>query len=78
MEGNWQYQTTPQAELNGRTLPYPRGRGMGGCSGNNFMAWVRGPKVDYDDWADRVGDDWWKWDNVLPKMKKVGQIFLVK
>lgn len=90
-EGNWMYETVPQEKLGGRILPYPRGRGLGGCSyvffplkgfkvtrvltkcrGNNFMAWVRGPKVDYDDWAAAVGDEFWKWDNVLPWMKRVG------
>lgn len=35
------------------------------------MAWVRGPKVDYSDWAELVGDDWWKWDNILERMKKL-------
>ncbi|KAH6665144.1 glucose-methanol-choline oxidoreductase [Halenospora varia] len=70
-EGNWMYETLPQKELNGRVIPYPRGRGIGGCSGNNFMAWVRGPVDDYDDWAKAVGDSWWKWDNVLPYMKKL-------
>ena len=31
-EGNWMYQTVPQRELKGRVVPYPRGRGLGGCS----------------------------------------------
>lgn len=35
------------------------------------MAWLRGPKIDYDDWAEAVGDEWWKWDNVLKYMKRV-------
>ncbi|KAH8648357.1 putative glucose dehydrogenase [Tricladium varicosporioides] len=70
-EGNWMYETLPQKELNGRVISYPRGRGIGGCSGNNFMAWVRGPVCDYDDWAKLVGDSWWSWDNVLPYMKKL-------
>ncbi|CZR52831.1 related to alcohol oxidase [Phialocephala subalpina] len=65
-DGNWMYETLPQKELGGRKLPYPRGPG-----GNNFMAWVRGPSVDYDGWAEAVGDEWWKWDNVLPYMKKL-------
>ncbi|KAI9736269.1 MAG: hypothetical protein M1834_001155 [Cirrosporium novae-zelandiae] len=67
--GNWLYLTTPQATLNGRIITYPRGRGIGGCSTNNFMGWVRGPKTDFDDWAEIVGDSWWKWDNVLEVLK---------
>lgn len=69
--GNWNYVTTPQKELNGRKVPYPRGKGLGGSSANNFMAWVRGPKVDWDDWAATVQDPWWRWDSVLPVMKEV-------
>ena len=69
--GNWLYQTTPQKELNGRRLPYPRGKGMGGSSANNFSSWVRGPKCDWDDWAEMVGDEWWKWENVVEYMKKL-------
>jgi len=69
--GNWNYVTTPQKELNGREVPYPRGKGLGGSSANNFMAWVRGPKVDWDDWAATVQDPWWRWDSVLPVMKEV-------
>jgi choline dehydrogenase-like flavoprotein len=68
-EGNWLYRTAPQKQLNGRTIVYPRGRGMGGSSANNFSSWVRGPKCDWDDWAEAVGDDWWRWENVLEYMK---------
>ncbi|RDW95046.1 hypothetical protein BP5796_00809 [Coleophoma crateriformis] len=71
VDGNWMYETLPQKHLNGRKIAYPRGRGMGGCSGNNFMAWVRGPRDDYDDWAGAAGDEWWKWDNVVRYMKKL-------
>lgn len=70
-EGNWIYQSTPQRELNGRVISYPRGKGLGGSSANNFMAWVRGPRCDYDDWADAVGDDWWKWENVQHEICKL-------
>lgn len=35
------------------------------------MAWVRGPRCDYDDWADAVGDDWWKWENVQHEICKL-------
>ena len=40
-------------------------------SSNNFLAWIRGPAVDFDDWAKTVQDDWWKWSNVLEYLKKV-------
>ena len=38
---------------------------------NNFMAWCRGPKVDYDDWAELVGDQWWRWESVLTVLNEV-------
>ena len=40
---------------------------------NNFMAWCRGPKVDYNDWAELVGDPWWRWESVLPVLNEVGR-----
>lgn len=41
------------------------------CRANNFLAWVRGPKADFDEWAEVVGDPWWRWDSVLPVMNEV-------
>ncbi|KAI1627324.1 glucose-methanol-choline oxidoreductase [Exophiala viscosa] len=70
-DGNWLYQTAPQQELRGREIVYPRGRGLGGSSANNFMAWVKGPSADYDDWADLVDDPWWRWDNVKQILNKL-------
>jgi hypothetical protein len=32
---DWLYQTEPAAGLNGRTLRYPRGKALGGCSSIN-------------------------------------------
>ena len=66
--GNWLYNTAQQSRLNDRTIVYPRGRGLGGSSANNFSSWVRGPKCDFDSWADIVGDAWWRWENVFSHM----------
>lgn len=38
---------------------------------NNFMAWVKGPCADYDDWAKLVEDPWWRWENVKHTLNKV-------
>lgn len=35
------------------------------------MAWVRGPDVDYDSWAELVDDPWWNWKNVKEVLKIV-------
>jgi choline dehydrogenase len=63
---DWLYQTTAEVGLNGRSLRYPRGKGLGGCSSINGMIYMRGQARDYDGWAQLTGDDEWRWDNVLP------------
>lgn len=63
---DWLYQTEPAAGLNGRTLRYPRGKVLGGCSSINGMIYMRGQSRDYDQWATITGDDSWRWDHSLP------------
>ncbi|MEH0168423.1 GMC family oxidoreductase [Roseateles microcysteis] len=67
---DWLYKTEPDAGLNGRSLRYPRGKVLGGCSSINGMIYMRGQSRDYDDWAAAVGDARWRWDSVLPFFKK--------
>jgi len=66
---DWLYQTEPEAGLNGRSLRYPRGKTLGGCSSINGMIYMRGQARDYDGWAQAVGDAAWNWDNCLPYFK---------
>ena len=66
---DWLYQTAPDAGLNGRSLRYPRGKVLGGCSSINGMIYMRGQARDYDHWADVTGDARWRWDNCLPYFK---------
>ncbi len=63
---DWLYQTEPDAGLNGRRLRYPRGKTLGGCSSINGMIYMRGQSRDYEQWAERTGDDAWRWANCLP------------
>ena len=63
---DWLYNTEPDAGLNGRTLRYPRGKTLGGCSSINGMIYMRGQARDYDQWAQLTGDANWTWDNTLP------------
>ncbi|KQP49414.1 GMC family oxidoreductase [Pseudorhodoferax sp. Leaf274] len=67
---DWLYQTEPDAGLNGRTLRYPRGKTLGGCSSINGMIYMRGQARDYAGWAQATGDDAWRWENVLPAFKQ--------
>ncbi len=66
---DWLYHTAPDAGLNGRSLRYPRGKVLGGCSSINGMIYMRGQARDYDQWADITGDARWRWDSVLPYFK---------
>jgi choline dehydrogenase len=67
---DWLYNTEPDAGLNGRSLRYPRGKTLGGCSSINGMIYMRGQARDYDHWAALTGDDTWQWQNVLPAFKQ--------
>ncbi|KAG0643830.1 hypothetical protein HOY80DRAFT_997404 [Tuber brumale] len=53
---NYLYPIAPQAELENRVLTYHRGKGLGGTSAINYMAWVKGYKGDYDEWAQIAND----------------------
>ncbi|UYG06655.1 GMC family oxidoreductase N-terminal domain-containing protein [Halomonas sp. M4R1S46] len=63
---DWRFRTEPDPGLNGRSLIYPRGKTLGGCSSINGMLYLRGQARDYDGWAELTGDDAWRWDNCLP------------
>ena len=63
---DWCYRTVSEAGLNGRSLIYPRGKILGGCSSINGMIYMRGQQHDYDHWAELTADSRWSWRNVLP------------
>jgi choline dehydrogenase len=62
---DWGFKTAEEPGLNGRSLNYPRGRVLGGCSSINAMIYMRGQKEDWDHWAS-LGNRGWSWDEVLP------------
>ncbi|KAI0062569.1 aryl-alcohol oxidase-like protein [Artomyces pyxidatus] len=66
----WNYTTTPQIGLNGRTLAYQRGRVLGGSSSVNFLVFTRGSRDDFDRYANVTGDDGWSWNSMFPFMLK--------
>ncbi|MDI1486386.1 MAG: hypothetical protein OHK93_005614 [Ramalina farinacea] len=68
-EHDWQFETTKQSGLNGRSLPFARGKVLGGSSALNFMTWNRGCKEDYDAWQ-KLGNEGWGWDGILPYFKR--------
>jgi choline dehydrogenase len=66
---DWMMKTAAEEGLNGRSLPYPRGKVLGGCSSINGMIYMRGQAADYDGWR-QAGNTGWGWDDVLPYFLK--------
>ncbi len=66
---DWCFKTAEEPGLNGRSLNYPRGKVLGGCSSINGMIYMRGQARDYDTWR-QMGNPGWGWDDVLPYFKK--------
>jgi choline dehydrogenase-like flavoprotein len=62
---NWRFMTAPQAHLNGRSIPIPRGHVVGGSGSINGMVYFRGHSTDFDDWA-AAGNPGWSYREVLP------------
>jgi choline dehydrogenase len=50
-EVDWDYCTAPEPECGRRRIPLPRGRVLGGCSSTNAMVYIRGNRLDYDEWG---------------------------
>jgi choline dehydrogenase-like flavoprotein len=72
---DWMFKTEPEAGLNGRSLNYPRGKAIGGCSAINAMISMRGQAADYDHWR-QLGLAGWGYDDVLPFFKQHEDHFL--
>jgi len=65
---DWMYTADPGKAglgLHGRLMPVPRGKMLGGSSGMNYMAYVRGHPSDFDGWA-AGGATGWSYEEVLP------------
>ncbi|KAJ7131737.1 aryl-alcohol oxidase-like protein [Mycena crocata] len=67
---DWNYSTTPQTALNGRSIVYPRGHVLGGSSSINFMVYSRGSAEDFNAYAKVTGDLGWSWDSVQKYFRK--------
>ncbi|KAG7450004.1 aryl-alcohol-oxidase from pleurotus Eryingii [Guyanagaster necrorhizus] len=67
---DWNFTTTSQSGLNGRSIPYVRGFGLGGSSAVNYMTYTRGSSEDYDRYAGVTGDQGWGWNKMRPYILK--------
>src|SRR5499427_987774 len=72
---DWCFRTEPEEGLNGRSLAYPRGKVIGGCSSINAMIYMRGQAADYDHWR-QLGLAGWGFDDVLPAFRRLEDHFL--
>ena len=62
---SWGNESEPEEWAGGRRLKLPRGKVLGGSSSINGLLYVRGHKMDYQDWVD-AGCPGWGWDEMLP------------
>src|SRR5271166_5443404 len=61
-EVDWDYCSAPEPNCNGRRIPLPRGKVLGGSSSINAMVYIRGNRLDYDGW----GVAGWSYADLLP------------
>ena len=66
---DWCYKTEPDETMEGVSIPYPRGKTLGGSSSINGLLYIRGQEEDYNIWR-QLGNAGWGWNDVLPYFKK--------
>ena len=65
----WQFSSEPTDQTNGRRVPIPQGRTLGGSTSINGLAYTRGQPADYDGWA-AAGNRGWGFGDVLAYFKR--------
>jgi choline dehydrogenase len=66
---DWGYTYAGSPGVNGREIPIPRGKVIGGSSATNALLWYRGHPSDYDDWEKR-GATGWSYASLLPYFRR--------
>lgn len=67
---SWSLWTEPEPGLDGRKLPVPRGKGLGGSSAINGTVYNRGSPSDYDQWPE-LGLAGWDYAALLPYFRRI-------
>ena len=55
---DWCYTTEPDETMINRSIPYPRGKTLGGSSSINGLLYIRGQEQDYNIWR-QLGNNGW-------------------
>ncbi|SMG60383.1 GMC family oxidoreductase [Paraburkholderia susongensis] len=66
----WQFSSEPTELTNGRRIPIPQGRTLGGSTSINGLVYNRGQAADFDHWAS-LGNPGWSFADVLPYFKSM-------
>lgn len=67
---NWKHEFQGGQAVGFRQIACPRGRILGGSTSVNGSIYIRGHRLDYDDWAAR-GNEGWSYQDVLPAFKRL-------
>ncbi|KAH8079085.1 aryl-alcohol-oxidase from pleurotus Eryingii [Cristinia sonorae] len=71
---DWNFTTTAQSGLNGRSIPYTRGFVLGGSSSVNLLTYHRGSDDLWNRWAQLSGDQGWSWNSVEKYYRKSSRL----
>ncbi|HEX8067264.1 MAG TPA: GMC family oxidoreductase N-terminal domain-containing protein [Thermoleophilaceae bacterium] len=66
---DWDHSTGYEPHCDNRRIYLPRGKVLGGSSSINAMVYIRGNRVDYDEWRELAGPGW-GYDELLPYFKR--------
>src|SRR6195952_3783009 len=68
---DWQYESEPEPQMNGRRIAHARGKVLGGSSSINGMIFQRGNPLDYERWGADAGMSDWDWAHCLPYFRRM-------
>ncbi|KZP10096.1 GMC oxidoreductase [Athelia psychrophila] len=70
---DWNFQTAPQAGAGNHEIHYARGKGVGGSSQRNYMAYQRPTSDSFEYWTNATNGSTspgWSWEDVYPYFTK--------
>ncbi|KAI0595343.1 hypothetical protein F4775DRAFT_605149 [Biscogniauxia sp. FL1348] len=73
---SWNFTLVPQPRLSGATPALHQGRMLGGGSGINFMAYCRGARSVFDEWAEVSGIAALGWDSIVQRFRASANLYV--